>query len=1009
MKSILVLLILSLTLACGEVVSLWSFENNLNDSAPAGSMTDNLEPTGEPDYADGMVGRAVRITADGLQRLRADDSDDLDLAESWTLEVYVWPDADNAGEWDRFWTKWGDGGEQWHTAFRSTGAVTVENGLDLFINAGNNIINSNNTAEVTLEKWSHIAFIGDAAGGTFSAWLNGVQVGEAPYETVEPGDGAMNFGNFQSPANGLQYSGLIDDAAIHNVAVTEAYLLRRAALLIGGDPDGDNDGDGLTNAQENGLGTDPNNADTDGDTLADGVESNTGIWQGLEDTGTNPKRSDTDADGFSDSVENPDLTFVDAAQPGTDPNKADTDEDGFSDGLEILNGADPKDPNDQPVTAVVSRWSFEGNLEDSAASGLIADTLEPTGDVAYAPGLIGQAANLTADGLQRLRSPDSNDLDLAASWTLEVFVWPDAENAGEWDRFWTKWGDGGQQWHLAFRSTGAVDVENGIDFFINGSNNIINSNDTAEVPLEEWSHVAVVGDPAEGAITAWLNGEQVGTTDYLDVVPGAGAMNFGNFESPANGLQYSGLIDEAQIHAAAVSVDYLKERAALTMPDPGIRLEREQVDFGAIPARSGLQQRALAVTNPGASQELQITSVSLTNNPTGRFSVVSSPTSIGPQSNGDIVVGFDDGGASGTFTTELVIESNAQGQPARSVPVSARVVPSNQLLVHFKMDELEGDTLVDASGNGHHGVYQANAGGTFSLGQAGVAGGTSVAFSDGGTNEGAGYGEILAESGLPPLQTFTLSMWIQIDANDFQTSSLFSKGFVQGDPFGAVAAFGGETDPIQWFEGGVGALVANVDLMPGRAQHLVVTHLDGNEAVRTRIYLDGELVAEDDEPGGYDDFTPSPLQLGATLGAFGFTGLFDDVQIYEKELSGTEVQFLFSNPGEPLPGGESPQPGIDTDRDGSSDEEEIHAGTDPEDPSDYLHNTSIERTENNSVVIRWTRKAGKDYDIEYAETLKGPWSRVATQTGELVEFEDTDPLRTTKEQAYYRIRVQDDL
>ena len=57
----------------------------------------------------------------------------------------------------------------------------------------------------------------------------------------------------------------------------------------------DTDGDGLTNAEELELGTDPNLADTDGDTLTDGAEHNT--------TGTNPLIKDTDEGGVDDGLE----------------------------------------------------------------------------------------------------------------------------------------------------------------------------------------------------------------------------------------------------------------------------------------------------------------------------------------------------------------------------------------------------------------------------------------------------------------------------------------------------------------------------------------------------------------------------------------------------------------------------------------------------------------------------------------------------------------------------------
>jgi hypothetical protein len=59
--------------------------------------------------------------------------------------------------------------------------------------------------------------------------------------------------------------------------------------------DDDIDGDGLTNAQELALGTDPYNPDTDGDGLADGAEVNT--------HGTNPLLADTDGDGLTDGQE----------------------------------------------------------------------------------------------------------------------------------------------------------------------------------------------------------------------------------------------------------------------------------------------------------------------------------------------------------------------------------------------------------------------------------------------------------------------------------------------------------------------------------------------------------------------------------------------------------------------------------------------------------------------------------------------------------------------------------
>jgi uncharacterized protein HemX len=57
----------------------------------------------------------------------------------------------------------------------------------------------------------------------------------------------------------------------------------------------DTDGDGLTDAQEAQLGTNPNSIDTDGDGLFDNEEVN--IWL------TNPTIADSDGDGFDDGTE----------------------------------------------------------------------------------------------------------------------------------------------------------------------------------------------------------------------------------------------------------------------------------------------------------------------------------------------------------------------------------------------------------------------------------------------------------------------------------------------------------------------------------------------------------------------------------------------------------------------------------------------------------------------------------------------------------------------------------
>lgn len=86
----------------------------------------------------------------------------------------------------------------------------------------------------------------------------------------------------------------------------------------------DSDGDGLSDEDEQKLGTDPNNPDTDGDGLLDG-----------------------------DEVE----------EYKTDPNDADTDDGGIIDGVEVANGANPLDPDDDILSIAPGGKLILRNIE----------------------------------------------------------------------------------------------------------------------------------------------------------------------------------------------------------------------------------------------------------------------------------------------------------------------------------------------------------------------------------------------------------------------------------------------------------------------------------------------------------------------------------------------------------------------------------------------------------------------------------------------------------------------
>ncbi len=135
-------------------------------------------------------------------------------------------------------------------------------------------------------------------------------------------------------------------------------------------PNGDIDGDGITNFEEFMT------ADTDGDGLPDIVETDTGVFVDENDTGTNPMNPDTDGDFLPDGAETNTGTYVDSNDTGTDPLNADTDGDGMPDWWEV-SLADDFFPLDPFTDDAAGDRDFDGitNLDEYLQGDWDGDTL----------------------------------------------------------------------------------------------------------------------------------------------------------------------------------------------------------------------------------------------------------------------------------------------------------------------------------------------------------------------------------------------------------------------------------------------------------------------------------------------------------------------------------------------------------------------------------------------------------------------------------------------------------
>jgi hypothetical protein len=170
------------------------------------------------------------------------------------------------------------------------------------------------------------------------------------------GDGLLN--DTETAGWNVTYT---EPNGIHTIAVTSDPLLT------------DTDLDGLTDLQEQQLGTNPRNPDTDSDGVGDYAEVQ---------AKTDPKNYDTDSDGLPDGTE---ITY------GSDPNKTDTDGEGLSDKQEFQLGADPNNAD-----------TDGDGLNDADEKALNANLLSPDSDGDFM--FDGQEAALGTD-------PNNSDSD----------------------------------------------------------------------------------------------------------------------------------------------------------------------------------------------------------------------------------------------------------------------------------------------------------------------------------------------------------------------------------------------------------------------------------------------------------------------------------------------------------------------------------------------------------------------------------------------------------------------
>ena len=210
----------------------------------------------------------------------------------------------------------------------------------------------------------------------------------------------------------------------------------------------DPDNDDLNHLGEQRWGTNPNDDDSDDDTLKDGVETATWVYVNASNRGTSPVLADTDGDGLSDAVEDNSGTFVSATQTGTNPLLTDSDTDGYRDDKEIAVGSLPTSSASVPVNGagLLAYWDFDDATDPTKALdevagrvGIFDSRAAFSADTGGHSGTVGdRSLDLgTSQVNQRMRSLETAWLHGAAARdTITVSFWQQLDGLTASSAFW---------------------------------------------------------------------------------------------------------------------------------------------------------------------------------------------------------------------------------------------------------------------------------------------------------------------------------------------------------------------------------------------------------------------------------------------------------------------------------------------------------------------------------------------------------------------------------------------
>ncbi|MFT4542949.1 MAG: hypothetical protein ACI841_004999 [Planctomycetota bacterium] len=202
-----------------------------------------------------------------------------------------------------------------------------------------------------------------------------------------------------------------------------------------------------------------------------------------------------------------------------------------------------------------------------------------------------------------------------------------------------------------------------------------------------------------------------------------------------------------------------------------------------------------------------------------------------------------------------------------------------ELVLHYKLDETSGTLAQDSSVSGLDGTYWDSP----ALGQAGAATGTNTAVGFDGNSQRVRFQNGWPMDGLD--RNFTVSAWVRPDSIGGIQRILANDG---------SWGFGLNGDDLFFTTFGIQDYQVNTSIQSGVWHHVAMMFTSSHFV---RFFVDGNFVGT--VIGNAPADAASDGWYLATLNNSSefLDGAIDDLQVYDGELTGNELQWLFENPG----------------------------------------------------------------------------------------------------------------